>query len=758
MDVRADGDDLSYTYDPQLLTAGASLGTPAAFAYLDPNTDVRGIWNAGDNRFSLGSWEVSLLFRGVPLNPLSTVFTAASQQTDFGVGRLHASKLFFLPFLEEAAVAADPEEMQAALMLLEFRNDESAEGELVLSHHLTFPAVPCPLFTKQPPESETRERFTVEEQGGVLVARPQTRPGELRALAGDLVPEQRTSDERSAGLLYRFTVRPGERRHFRFVFAWSSDREGKAIGRCRRCLEDETLLDRTRATVGDLASRSTVATPDPLVNRGVEWAKVNTLRVQHRYRTGAGFTNDPPQDIVVIRDLAWYILGADHLTPLFSRALLENAICFGRHEGGKLTEFYHADEVKPELHDYRLNINDDTPLFVIAAWHHVQQHGDDALLERFYPAMRAAADWILEQREEGLVRCHAGGTNVWGICGWRNIIDGYTLSGAVTEINAECSRALAIAGAAARRLNRREEALRFERAAADLRDALNTRLISEKTALYVLNIDEHGERHDDVTGDQIIPVMFDVAGAEPRRRILERLTCPDFWTESGVRTVPPDEPHFDPESSYQLLGGVWPNLTAWVGWSLREERPELLVEAMRCIYRISEAERPADLGFVVPGEFPERLHGTRFTSRGMAMSPWMPPTYLWLAVEGLMGFNATPEGVTLNPHLPQSWSWSAVFRLPVRGQLLDAFCHQGTLYATMPVITRHTLVVGEPLTVGEKPPGLHVLALQTDGHVIVCAGTDRPASGSITVASSRGTLHLTIRLDRGEAMVITDPE
>ena len=62
-----------------------------------------------------------------------------------------------------------------------------------------------------------------------------------------------------------------------------------------------------------LLSRTLIVSPDPVVNRGMQWSKVTMERVRHRFRAGEAFTNDPPQDIVVMRDLAWYTLGMDSL-------------------------------------------------------------------------------------------------------------------------------------------------------------------------------------------------------------------------------------------------------------------------------------------------------------------------------------------------------------------------------------------------------------------------------------------------------------
>ncbi len=205
------------------------------------------------------------------------------------------------------------------------------------------------------------------------------------------------------------------------------------------------------------------------------------------------------------------------------------------HDGGKLTEYFHADETVPVRHDYHLNINDDTPLFVWGLIHHALVSGDRKFLSRHWSVIAGACDWILLQVRDGLVRCMAEGTNVWGICSWRNIIDDYTLSGAVTEINAECCLALRLAAGAAEVLGYTGESKRYLDAADTLRREINSRLRSGKTGMYLLNLDNEGGAHHDVTGDQIFPVLAGVADDGMSRtildtahgaRLLDRIRCP----------------------------------------------------------------------------------------------------------------------------------------------------------------------------------------------------------------------------------------
>ncbi|HYQ86263.1 MAG TPA: amylo-alpha-1,6-glucosidase, partial [Bacteroidota bacterium] len=465
--------------------------------------------------------------------------------------------------------------------------------------------------------------------------------------------------------------------------------------------------------------------------------------------------NDPPQDIVVIRDLAWYAFGSDYITPEFSANTLSIAERHAFHENGKLTEFIRANEEPAALHDYGLNINDDTPLYVCALFHHALLGNSSYTPESAYPPMKRACDYILSQVEDGLVRCHSNGTNVWGICGWRNIIDGYNLTGAVTEINCECYYALRCTADVAAHIGRIEESRRYLRAAERLRDEVNEKLVSEKTGLYLLNLADDGTRHHDITGDLIFPVLFGVAEPAMKKKILKKLTEADIWTPFGARTVSKNEANYDPDLGCQLLGGVWPNLTAWIAYCVREENPAKLVEGMLNIYKLSEPERPADFVNVVPGEFPERLHGETFESRGMAMSPWMPPTYVWLAIEGLFGVRSSLGGLIMNPAIPPNWNWIAVRNLPYNGMTISAFVLEGVIYSNIALKSSLPVKTGELVEAFADNDSILCIAIKIAEEIAVFAASDEGGDGTISIVQDGFIISESISLARGEAKLFS---
>ncbi|HLX13066.1 MAG TPA: amylo-alpha-1,6-glucosidase, partial [Bacteroidota bacterium] len=365
--------------------------------------------------------------------------------------------------------------------------------------------------------------------------------------------------------------------------------------------------------------------------------------------------------------------------------------------------------------------------------------------------------YILTTVQDGLVRCYADGTNVWGICSWRNIIDDYNLTGAVTEVNAECYYALAIAAASALALGFDADAQRFRSASESLKDSINAKLLSPSTGMYLLNLDNGGTAHHDITGDEIFPVFFETATPQVRNRILLKLTEQEMWTPYGSRTVHPAEKNYDPDFGYQLVGGVWHNLTAWIAYCSRHERPRLVKEALINIYRLAETEKPNEFENVVPGEFPERLHGETYHSRGMTMSPWMPPTYLWLGVEGLLGVKPGLDAFEMNPALPPDWNWLAVRNLPYRGASLSAFVFDGKLYCSSAVVSELPTVVGKLVYSSADDDGIYSFALKVGNEILLFVACDHGVSGVVSVGSGEGTIKQQVQLAGGEARMLPLP-
>ncbi len=715
----------AYRYPVDKLLTGACFGNLSSFLKLTPQSDVAGYWSALDNQFYCGRWVTQIYVSGDRAVPVDTTHADAYQETSYSCGPLTIRKRTFLPM-------CDP--LQVVYVVVSFENPTNETYEAAVMCDIHYPAFVWPGTYKVPDQAQRNKRVSHRELDGLIVTATMGRPDEVRVFGGSIEPTSTYVSDRGFSRTYSVAVQPGAVTAVAFTMAVSGKGEAAALALHRETPSAGDALAEAQAYYERLRRTGYIRTPDALINRAIDWAKINTVRVQHRYPAGSGFTNDPAQDVVVVRDAAWYALGSDYLTPAFSRGLFDLIAQYGIEEGGKVTEFIMACSDPPFKSDYDLNINDDTPLIACAAYHHYSVTHDRAALERLWPMVRGACDWIISQIRGGLIVAHSQEANVWGISGWRNIIPQSQISGAVTEINVECARALRLAASLARILGDGETADRYRDAGDKLKDAINERLVSERTGLYVLNVDPEGERHHDITGDQIFPVLFAIADSERKKKILDLLYTPEFWTPFGVRTVGKHQEEYDPDHGVQLLGGIWPNLTAWVAYCSKTHAPRRLVSAMRNIWKISEVENPKAYQNVMPGLFPERLSGETFKSRGMAMSPWMPPTYLWLAYEGLLGFEPSPDGLRVNPHLPPDWKWVGVREAPIMGTTMSCFYYRRTLYSSIPVASRGPCVVlDEDVTRHIDCDAPFAVALADEKQTLVFVGTDHAGTFSLRI-------------------------
>jgi len=466
-------------------------------------------------------------------------------------------------------------------------------------------------------------------------------------------------------------VEPGHTWTTSFLLAHSAHGETPAREAYAGCVDVPARLQECAATLFERLNQAQVMSPDPVINDGVLWAKANMLRVMASYPQGRAFTNEPGvSSNVVGRDVAWFVYGCDHFQPDFCRDLL---LSFAKRQyaNGKIPEYYSALTGKVE--DYGLNINDDTPLFILAVNHHWRSTGNRQFLQEVYPAVAKAARYIVSQEDQrGLVVCTAKGQNVWGIASWRNVIPNYTLSGAVTEINAECAAALRATAHLAENMGQPDGEVReFRLAYEQLQQAMNQHLLNPINGLYYLNIDNEGNPHTDVTGDEVFPVMFRVAAEDVAFRIISRLNSPDFWTEGGIRTVSRQSPQYHPFADVGLRGGVWPGLTWWYAFAAARYHPEFMVEALRASF--AHYNRAPRHNNTVPGQFSEWFDGESLVNRGMRLSPWEPPRFLWAAIEGMCGVVLRPDVLTVKPVIPAIWSWVALRRLPYQGREVAFF-------------------------------------------------------------------------------------
>ena len=534
------------------------------------------------------------------------------------------------------------------------------------------------------------------------------------------------------------SIKPGNTERVTFIQVFSEGGEKSARSIYTGSQDVDAALTRTEEYYDRAGCIAQVLTPEKTINDGAYWAKINMMRVIARYPQGVGFTNNPGYSAAIVgRDLTWFTYGCDYLDPDISKAMLVR-YAQTQYSNGKMPEYY--DGVTGATEDYGLNINDDTPLFVLACTHHFRTSGDLDFLQHMWPVISKAADYILSQCDDrGLVVCTAAGEEVHGICGWRNVIPHFSINGAVTEVNSECFAALnataqlarALAGADAQRRDEYEAlAAHYSTTARNLRDAINKHLLNPVNGMYLLNIDLENQSHADVTGDEVFPVMFDVAPAPVAYRIISRLNTPDFQTGAGLRTVSRLSPDYMPFRSAGLIGGVWPGLSFWYAFAAAKIYPDAMVRNLIAGY--AHYLRDPKIHNTVPGQFSEWFDGESLINRGMRLSPWEPPRYLWAAIEGACGLTLhdAPRSARVAPLMPSGWRWLGIRRLPLLGRELTFFVirdeNRFHIYASGKLEVEGGLeVFDEDVSdrIDRLDPDMVVVALRRRDEWLICIGS-----------------------------------
>jgi hypothetical protein len=665
---------------------GLTLGNFKTFATSTPKGGIRGLWDADTDQIIFGAHQIAYRAgEGETLFPHQITreftFLPYAQIAEFAIAReLHVTETFYVPH------GPQHDRVVSFVVDVTVHNAASVPASVQL--------FPWALLIGQrfygEPEKQVRasagERFIRsygEESGWVrwwggnrtpdaVVVSLREQPllqgmmnGSLggQEHLGEITPHlaEFASSRIFGAFEYRIEVAPGAREALRLAVVFHKDGDDKSKPVLEQLLRDPDALSATEAYYADKLADARLLTPSALINRGVTWAKVNMLRVVKEYPQGWGSTNSPPSDILVSRDTSWFVHGYDYFLPKFSRDAIE---LFNRFllPSGQVVEYVRG--VNGFSTAYDLNVNDDTPLHIIAILHHYNATLDDAWLRAVFPLVTKIADYMLTQRDShGLIFCKAAGEDMFGITSWRNIIPLYKLDGAVTEINAEAYFALEATARLAAVVDDPIAWEKYSNEATALREAMLAKLFNKDTNAFVLNYDRDGNYQDNFTADEVFPVLFEVAEPPVRKAILKRLTESDFTTPVGLRTISTADAWYFPSHGFGLLGGIWPDLTLWFAVALA--RSGAYHEAAHWLEVIYETMEAGAARNTVPGQYGEWFDGGSLTNRGMYLSPWTSAKYLWAVAETVCGLDGyrTSGRPHIAPLLPADWTWTAAVRV-----------------------------------------------------------------------------------------------
>ncbi len=669
---------------------GMLLGNYRSYAQSTAKGGVRGLWDADTDRIIFGTHQIAYRLRdgGRTRFPHQIAreftFLPYAQLSEFTLeNRIHVTEAFYVPhgasFDRAVAFAVDVTLYNAgatetdvsvfpwALLIgqrfygePEHEVRAHVDGSFICSRNLETGGERWWGGSRTPVavNLSLREQVLLEHmrRGGLV---PHVQQGEF----GEVTPEEAELVSRRifGAFEYRIVVAPGAHEALRLSVVYHAAGTAKSKPVLDALLHDPRALHDTQRYFSQRLSDARFMTPNPCISRGVVWAKANMLRIVKEYPHGWGSTNSPPSDILVSRDTSWFVHGYDYFWPQFSRDALEVFNRFGE-SSGLMIEYVRG--VTGFKTSYDLNINDDTPLHLIAMLHHYNATLDDAWVRERHDLVVRTADYLLSQRDAyGLVFCKAQGVDMHGISSWRNIIPYYTLDGAVTEINAESVFALEAAAMLCAIADDHEHWERYGDQAQRLREAMMNQLYNDDTRAWVLNYDQDRNYQDNFTADEVFPVLFGVGSHDERCAILSRLLEADFTTAVGLRTISTADSWYFPSYGYGLLGGVWPDLTMWFVVSLaRCGFVDECVGYLSATYAAMESGSPRN---TVPGEFAEWFDGGSLGNRGMYLSPWTGAKFLWAVAEtvgGLDGYR-TSGRPHLAPIRPKGWQWTAAARV-----------------------------------------------------------------------------------------------
>ncbi len=220
---------------------------------------------------------------------------------------------------------------------------------------------------------------------------------------GTLVGDTDASGDVLGRLQVDLNLNPGERTKLTIKAGAFASVADEAIKIYAASVSADDALQKTVDHLRDVLHTSEVLTPDPAINQGAFWSKVNMRRVMAAYPQGLAFTNDPGSYAnVVVRDCAWFVLRLRSLhARVFARVARQRRVAPVRQrQDARVLRRHHG-----RVEDDGLNINDDTPLFILAVNHHFRSTGDrEWLAQTSTLRCAAAAKYIISQIDErGLV-------------------------------------------------------------------------------------------------------------------------------------------------------------------------------------------------------------------------------------------------------------------------------------------------------------------------------------------------------------------
>jgi glycogen debranching enzyme len=331
---------------------------------------------------------------------------------------------------------------------------------------------------------------------------------------------------------------------------------------------------------------------------------------------------------------------------------------------------------------------DATPLFVLLAGRYYDRTGDYETVERLWPHLDAALDWIDRYGDadaDGFVEYARATDRGLQNQGWKDShdavfhADGTLADGpiALCEVQGYVFAAKMHAAELALVLGDEARAHELRAQAERLREEFERRFWCDDLGVYALALDGAKRPCRVVSSNAAQCLMSGIATPERARRISDTVMRDGMFSGWGVRTLREGEPRYNPMAYHN--GSIWPHDTALVALGLAR------YGLKRDVVRIAEGLFAAAQHFELR-RLPElfcgfgRHAGESPTRYPTACSPqaWAASSSM-LVLQALLGLEVDGlrrRVVLRQPRLPSPLEWMRFTRLTVRDAELDLLCER----------------------------------------------------------------------------------
>ena len=345
---------------------------------------------------------------------------------------------------------------------------------------------------------------------------------------------------------------------------------------------------------------------------------------------------------------------------------------------------------------------DATPLFVILVGDYVERTDDEATLRELWPAVERALAWMDssgDQDGDGFLEYGENGdeglTHGLRNQGWKDSFDAIFHSDgelargpiALCEVQGYAYAAKRSAARCARRLGLYEAAVKFDRAADDLRARFEDAFWCEDLGLYAIALDGAKRVCRVRTSNAGHLLWTGIASPDRARRVADAMISADFFSGWGIRTIAKGEPRYNPMSYHN--GSVWPHDNSFIALGLSRyglhQHVDKVFQATLAAASYMELRRLPELfcGF-------RRRAGAGPTLYPVACSPqaWASGA-LFLMIQAALGIEFDPVAKAIrfrNPRLPPSFDQIVLRQLRLKDATVDIELKRSGSHVSMRVL------------------------------------------------------------------------